>query len=88
MNSLHDPTSRGFASDNYAGVHVEVLEAIAAANDGHQISYGDDVYTAELQRVFARHFGEGVQAFPVFNGTGANVTALQSMLPRWGAVVC
>ena len=51
--TLHDPTTRGFASDNYSGVHPEVLEAIAAANGGHQISYGEDVYTARLQEVFA-----------------------------------
>lgn len=87
MTPLHDPAVRGFASDNYSGIHPEVLTAIAAANDGHQTAYGDDVYTARLQEVFAQHFGDGVQAFPVFNGTGANVTALQSMLPRWGAVV-
>jgi len=84
---LHDPNLRGFASDNYSGIHPDVLAAIAAANEGHQISYGEDAYTARLQEVFAAHFGEGVQAFPVFNGTGANVTALQSMLPRWGAVI-
>jgi len=84
---LHDTTVRGFASDNYSGIHPEVLAAIAAANDGHQIAYGEDVYTERLQQVFAQHFGEGVQAFPVFNGTGANVTGLQSMLPRWGAVI-
>ncbi|THG33877.1 low specificity L-threonine aldolase [Glaciibacter flavus] len=86
--TLHDPDIRGFASDNYSGVHPEILEAIAAANGGHQVSYGEDVYTEKLQEVFAHHFGRGTQAFPVFNGTGANVTALQSMLPRWGAVVC
>jgi len=85
---LHDPDYRGFASDNYAGVHPEVLEAVAAANGGHQVSYGEDAYTEHLHEVFAEHFGSGVQVFPVFNGTGANVTALQSMLPRWGAVVC
>jgi threonine aldolase len=84
---LHDPNSRGFASDNYAGVHQEVLDAIATANGGHQVSYGADVYTARLQEVFAAHFGDGVQVFPVFNGTGANVIGLQSMLPRWGAVI-
>jgi threonine aldolase len=78
---------RGFASDNYSGIHPEVLAAIAAANEGHQIAYGEDQYTERLQQVFAQHFGDGVQAFPVFNGTGANVTALQSMLPRWGAVI-
>ena len=84
---LHDITVRGFASDNYSGVHPEVLAAIAAANNGHQVAYGEDVYTERLQQVFARHFGDGVEAFPVFNGTGANVTGLQSMLPRWGAVI-
>ncbi|MCR2813776.1 low specificity L-threonine aldolase [Microbacterium sp. zg.Y1090] len=87
MTTLHDTTVRGFASDNYSGVHPEVLAAIAAAGGGHQTAYGDDVYTARLQEVFAHHFGGEVEAFPVFNGTGANVTGLQSMLPRWGAVI-
>ena len=86
-DQLHDPGFRGFASDNYSGVHPEVLDAIAAANGGHQVAYGEDQYTERLQAVFAGHFGEGVEVFPVFNGTGANVTGLQSMLPRWGAVV-
>jgi threonine aldolase len=85
---LHDPDYRGFASDNYAGIHPEVLAAIAAANEGHQVAYGDDLYTARLQEVMAEHFGADVEAFPVFNGTGANVLGLQSMLPRWGAVIC
>ncbi len=87
MTTLHDTAVRGFASDNYSGIHPEVLAAIAAANEGHQIAYGEDAYTARLQEVFAQHFGEGVEAFPVFNGTGANVIGLQSMLPRWGAVI-
>ena len=87
MTQLHDTTLRGFASDNYAGAHPEVLAAIADANGGHQIAYGEDVYTAKLQQVMKEHFGETAEAFPVFNGTGANVTALTSMLPRWGAVV-
>lgn len=87
MTTIHDPNLRGFASDNYSGIHPEVLAAIAAANDGHQVAYGEDDYTERLQVVMARHFGEGVEAFPVFNGTGANVVGLQSMLPRWGAVI-
>ncbi len=88
MTTLHDPAARGFASDNYSGVHPEVLDAIAAANGGHQGAYGEDDYTARLQDVLARHFGESVTAWPVFNGTGANVVGLLSMLPRWGAVIC
>ncbi|MFK0240373.1 threonine aldolase family protein [Microbacterium sp. NPDC090281] len=87
MSIQHDPAIRGFASDNYSGIHPEILAAIVAANGGHQSAYGEDAYTARLQEVFQAHFGEGVEAFPVFNGTGANVTGLQSMLPRWGAVI-
>ncbi|MDQ4138318.1 MAG: low specificity L-threonine aldolase [Actinomycetota bacterium] len=87
MTSLHDPAFRTFASDNYSGVHPEVLTALAAANGGHQVSYGEDVYTERLQQVIRQHFGEQAEAFPVFNGTGANVVALTSMLPRWGAVI-
>ena len=87
MTIQHDPAIRGFASDNYSGIHPEVLAAIVEANDGHQGAYGSDVYTARLQEVFQEQFGDGVEAFPVFNGTGANVTGLQSMLPRWGAVI-
>lgn len=87
-SSIHDSSVRGFASDNYSGVHPEVLAALAAANGGHQVSYGEDEYTEELGRVIASHFGDTATIFPVFNGTGANVTALQSLLPRWGAVIC
>ncbi|WP_435746998.1 threonine aldolase family protein [Microbacterium sp. PMB16] len=87
MTIQHDPAIRGFASDNYSGIHPEVLAAIAQANDGHQGAYGSDAYTARLQEVVQAHFGEQAEAFPVFNGTGANVTGLQSMLPRWGAVI-
>ena len=88
MTTLHDTDSRGFASDNYAGAHPEIITAIAEANGGHQISYGEDAYTARLQEVMAGHLGPDVEVFPVFNGTGANVLSLQSMLPRWGAVIC
>lgn len=84
---LHDPSWRGFASDNYAGVHPDALAAIEAANGGHQVAYGEDVYTARLQDVIRDQFGAGAEVFPVFNGTGANVVALTSVLPRWGAVV-
>ncbi|MEV4945656.1 low specificity L-threonine aldolase [Streptomyces sp. NPDC053755] len=84
----HDPSVRGFASDNYAGAHPEVLAAIALANGGHQIAYGEDDYTDHLQRIMHSHFGPTAEAFPVFNGTGANVTALQALTDRWGAVIC
>ncbi len=88
MTTLHDATRIAFASDNYAGMHPEVLQAIVDANGGHQISYGGDDYTARLQEVVQGHFGEQARIWPVFNGTGANVVSLQAMLPYWGGVVC
>ncbi|MGF3057051.1 threonine aldolase family protein [Microbacterium sp. YY-01] len=87
MTTLHDPALRGFASDNYSGIHPEIMAAISAANGGHQPAYGADQYTEHLGSVFREHFGEATEVFPVFNGTGANVTALQAMLPRWGAAI-
>lgn len=83
----HDPDARGFASDNCAGVHPEVLAALALANGGHQVSYGADAYTHNLGSIFQHHFGGQALAYPVFNGTGANVVGLQAMTQRWGAVI-
>lgn len=83
-----DMPLRGFASDNCSGVHPEVLAAIAAANAGHQYSYGADTYSERLQSILRLHFGAQAVGYPVFNGTGANVIALQSMTTRWSAVVC
>ena len=79
---------RGFASDNHAGAHPEVVQALSEANLGHQPAYGADEYTARLQDVMRRHVGPDAVTFPVLNGTGANVLALQALLPRWGAVIC
>ena len=78
---------RNFGSDNWAGVHPEVLAAIADANVGHTPGYGGDPWTQRFREIMAHHFGPEARAFPVFNGTGANVLALQSALPRWAAVI-
>lgn len=88
MSTLHDPSWRGFASDNYAGVHPAVMQALSDANGGHQVAYGDDVYTERLRGLIRQEFGSQAEVFPVFNGTGANVVALQSMMKRWEAVIC
>jgi threonine aldolase len=79
---------RGFASDNYAGIHPEVLEALGRANAGHQTAYGDDDVTAALRDAVKDLFGPAAEVYPVFNGTGANVVALQAMTKRWEAVIC
>ncbi|GAB2748589.1 low specificity L-threonine aldolase [Salinifilum aidingensis] len=84
----HDPQRCEFASDNYSGIHPEVLEAIQRANGGHQVAYGEDVYSAHLGEVFRARFGATAEAYCVFNGTGANVVALQAMTERWQSVLC
>ena len=79
---------RGFASDNHAGVHPEVMEAIAAANEGHAAAYGGDPWTTRAQQRFREHFGPAAQAFPVFNGTAANVLCVEALTRPWQGVVC
>jgi threonine aldolase len=81
-------TYRGFASDNNAGVHPQILRAIAAANDGHVVAYGDDRYTARAVDAFRAHFGAAAEVCFVFNGTGANVLGLQSITRSYNAVIC
>jgi threonine aldolase len=80
--------SRGFGSDNHAGVLPEVLAAIAAANEGHAPSYGHDALTARVEGRFREELGEDAHAFFVFNGSGANVVSLRAALRPWDGVIC
>ena len=85
---MSDEHPRGFASDNNSGAHPDVLAAIAAANDGHVVAYGDDDHTAAARELFRRHFGERAEPFLVFNGTAANVLALEALTRPYDAVIC
>src|ERR1700729_353628 len=80
--------TRSFASDNNAGVHPEIIEAIARANQGHVVAYGDDPYTRSAIAKFEEHFGSGIEGFFTFNGTGANVLGLQALNRPYHAVLC
>jgi threonine aldolase len=80
--------SRSFASDNNAGVHPEVLKAIAAANVGHVVGYGDDPYTDSAVRQFKRYFGDDIEIFFVFNGTAANCLGLKALTNSYHAIIC
>jgi threonine aldolase len=79
--------TRSFASDNNAGVHPEILQALASANHGHAVGYGDDAWTARASALFKQHFGD-VDVFFVFNGTAANVLSLTSLTRPYHAVFC
>src|SRR6476661_7549838 len=80
--------TRSFASDNNAGVHPEVLQAIAAANQGHAVGYGDDPCTEAAIRNFKKHFGQDIEVFIVFNGTAANCLSLKALTSTYHAVIC
>jgi threonine aldolase len=84
---------RYFASDNNAGVHPDVMRALAEANSGHCPAYGPtdgelpDPYCSEAEKVFRRHFGDDAEVFFVYNGTAANVLALRAVCDPWHAVI-
>jgi threonine aldolase len=79
---------RTFASDNYAGVHPEIMEALTRANQGHAASYGADEFTARAVTKFREFFGPDVEVFFVYNGTGANVLGLQAMTQSFHSILC
>ncbi len=78
---------RSFGSDNNAPVAPEILQALVAANEGDAVGYGDDAWTARAIDRFKEHFGEGTDVYLTFNGTGANVAALASLLRPWESVL-
>jgi threonine aldolase len=84
MSSL----SRGFASDNAAGVHPAVLDSIAAANTGHAFGYGDDEWTRRVERRFREQFGSEARGYLVWGGTAANVLSLRASCRPWEAAIC
>ncbi len=80
--------ARSFASDNNAGIHPEVLKAVARANIGHAVGYGDDRHTRAAVGKFKQHFGADVEVFIVFNGTAANCLSLKALTESYHAVIC
>ncbi len=82
------PPERSFASDNAAGAHPAVLEAVARANHGHALAYGDDEWTRRTEAAFRDLFAADVTTLLTFNGTGANVLSLLALLRPAEAVIC
>ena len=80
--------ARSFASDNNAGIHPAILQAISAANHGHSVGYGDDVYTESAIAKFKQHFGDDIAVSIVFNGTAANCLSLKALTNSYHAVIC
>ena len=79
---------KSFASDNYAGVLPEVIQALHRANDEHAVSYGSDSITERVRSLFKEVFEADVEVFFVFNGTGANVLSISASTNTYNAVLC
>lgn len=79
---------KAFASDNYSGVHPEIMEALTRANTEHMGSYGNDEITTRTKKLFEKIFGEGTEVLFVYNGTGANVVSLSTLTKSFNAIIC
>src|SRR5580700_2095129 len=79
---------KSFASDNYAGVQPEIMEALQKANTAHARSYGADEITKRTASLFKEVFEADVDVYFVFNGTGANVLSISSATQSYNAVLC
>ncbi|MEO8193181.1 MAG: low specificity L-threonine aldolase [Gemmatimonadales bacterium] len=88
MSTSPGDQRRHLASDNWSGVHPEVIASIAAANAGHVPSYGRDPYTEAATEKLRAQFGENAEIFFVFSGTGANVLSLQTLALPFNTVIC
>jgi len=78
----------GFGSDNHAGVHPAVLKALAKVNGGYAVAYGDDEVTAQATSLLQKVFGRESEIFFLYNGTGANILGLRSIMESYQSVIC
>src|ERR1051326_295243 len=85
---MHATRPRHFASDNYAGICPEAFAALAEANRGHEVSYGDDSWTAKASDLIREVFETDCEVFFVFNGTSANSLSLASLCQSYHSILC
>ncbi len=78
---------RGFASDNNAGIHPEILKELNNVNQGHTLGYGHDVYTIKAEEIFREEFGDNIETFFVFTGTAANVLGISGVTRSWNSII-
>lgn len=83
----NDLIRRGFASDNNAGVHPEILKEIAEVNSGHVVGYGGDRYTEIAKELFREKLGPDTDVYFVFTGTAANVLGITGVTKSWNSVI-
>lgn len=77
-----------FSSENFDGVHPSVMQALAEVNIGFAPSYGNDPYTLEAIKLFKKEFGDQIEVYFTFNGTGANNFGLSCLAEKHSAIFC
>ena len=84
-DTLHDAERRDFASDNYAGAHPR-SRRLVEANGGHQTPTAR-TSTPRACRRSSSTIGSQPRRSPCSTEPVQRL-CLQSLLPRWGAVIC
>ncbi len=84
---MTEKNKRGFASDNNAGIHPEILKSIASANNGHALGYGADYYTGQAREIFESQLGSQTETYFVFTGTAANVLGLSAAMRSFNSII-
>jgi threonine aldolase len=79
---------KALASDNYSGVHPEIMDALIRSNQEHQGAYGNDEYTTRAIQLFRKQFSETTEVFFAYNGTGANVLGLSALTQSFNSILC
>jgi threonine aldolase len=79
---------RHFGSDNYSGICPEAWAAMTQANTGHEVSYGNDLWTQRASELLREIFETDCEVFFVFNGTSANSLSLASLCQSYHSVLC
>jgi threonine aldolase len=83
---MSDPQQ--FASDNYSGICPEAWAAMAEANRGDALPYGEDEWTARAADALRVQFETDCEVFFAFNGTAANSLALAALCQSYHSVIC
>ncbi len=87
-NTLLPDTSIHFGSDNQAGAHPDILDALIRANTGMASGYGNDALTRRAEERINSLFEHECTTFLVSTGTAANALALSALCPPWGGIYC
>jgi threonine aldolase len=77
-----------FASDNWAGVHPQIAEALSRHSSGFASAYGTSDLDRAVERRFNEIFEREVAVYFVGTGTAANSLALAAINRPGGVTLC